>query len=387
LKEKAYRLFQRKLRCALEIYKFWRRNKLRKCAYQLLYIGREIIRERARAEEREILAYRLRVAQRRIHEYEEFRDWKEEKKIVIKKQIKDFKKQRLDQDKRLELSLSPLPSPRAPSPSPVRDRKSPAKGRKETREEKIIEEVDVPDEEIRNPIVVPLTADEELLSSDPRHTRPDLAPFSTRINSMIYDYIQKPFTSSSTVRVSSIIPCPKPTPNFLGEEPQFSTILSSQLKSWKRQINHNPSETMPLDSAYKPIEYPLNSSPFQSKSRTYTYRDSQDSYYGNSNLISIVNENYKSSFLSIPFTPHPPSSSKHGSIQWEVLADVSKIPSIQAMKAEKELKSPAFKALEKLSNLTESDIKRVRKEVRDKEIIAEIIRQRRKRDKSHLIYL
>jgi hypothetical protein len=139
---------------------------------------------------------------------------------------------------------------------------------------------------------------------------------------------------------------------------------------------------MTLDSAYKHVEYPLNSSPFQSKS--HMHRDTQDTYYGNS-LISIVNENHKASFLSVPFSPI--ANTKHGSIQWEDLADVSKIPSIQSMKTEIQLKSPAFKALEKLSNLTESDIKRVRKEVRDKEIIAEIIRQRRKRDKSHLIYL
>ncbi len=122
----------------------YRRYRLRKLCYVVMKEARRLRMERYLEERAEHYAFRQRIAQRRIEEDAMFKTWKRSQK---------------------DNSTFPMK--------------------------------EIPESE-RNPIVmaengdiiVSTSMDRKLLSQDVSDTRPDLAPFSTMINSMIYKYIR-----------------------------------------------------------------------------------------------------------------------------------------------------------------------------------------------------
>jgi hypothetical protein len=438
---------QKKVRCAYRIFKSWQRSRIRRYCYILLEAGKQILIEKRLQEEREYLEYRLRVAKRRVQEDQQFKEWKDDKKVEFKKQIKELKLQKEKVDHQIAMVLSPRmkkthennnnnnkekqrsPSPpqhRSNSPVPGTDPvvRSPSLTTRLKHKRifktahKEMDISDISDAELR---LAPeskarLTADEQLLSDDPRLTRPDLAPFSTMINEMI----RTSLTASDAVNGELIKPR-RPESMLFGDVP-FTSILSAKFMhpSRPKTLRESVPVSVPSLSAPHPL---VNTPSGRLQSRTMSFSVPQPPTQATPLIPSSPQRNPSKRFsFSSPIMPGggPPSirnslefsmkmqiigedgnsssdfrasfgtlSTPYASprvMNWEDEADVSRIPTIQEMKNEKKYKTPAFLALEKLSNLTEADIRSIRKEVQERDIVNEVAKQKRNQT-SHLIFL
>lgn len=437
-KERMIKKFQKKLRMSYKIYLFWRRCRIRYYCHFLLSVGKQIIYEKKLAEENEQYEYRLRVARRRIEEDKIYSTWKEEKKIELKKQILEIKKeqQKLDLVHQHYQALIPV-IPASPPRSPVktaakstpssRGGKSPSKTRKtviasspqrmETSftpkpvpfpvvPNKVETVNDITDEELVRAAEPLPSADDIIFSEDPRITRPDLAPFSTMINSMIYRYLL-PHHQANQQQKQSLEGGSGGNhfshSNSLFREVPFTSLLSAKfmnpkatgrtiqtnLDSYSTDVGLTPAAAITLEgnrTSSPSFSFTEPPSPLKrgiSSLRKVSFQ--QDL------MTESSPRNLGSSSFNFPATPTkqslPRNSSQNSALlQWEMNADISNLPSIQQMKKDQTNKSAAYRALEKLSNLTERDIHRVRKEVSEADIIEEIKRQKRNQG-SHLIFL
>ena len=232
---------------------------------------------------------------------------------------------------------------------------------------------DISDSELQRIPEKVLTADEQLLSEDPKYTRPDLAPFSTAINNMIKDYLISSDMNGEVIK-------PRPLDSVIFGEVPFTSILSAKFmnpshpKRIRESVPQSPNKLF-LSTSFdaNPSTTAASFSQPVSTSASFTREFSM--------RMSIGKTDLRSSYGNVTTPNSVPKLMK-----WESDADVTKIPSLQAMKSERKYKTPAFLALEKLSKLTEKDIHSVRREVREKDILNEIIKQRGNQT-SHLIFL
>ena len=141
---KQLRYEQRVREMGRRLLRIYRRYRLRKLCYVVMKEARRLRMERYLEERAEHYAFRQRIAQRRIEEDAMFKTWKRSQK---------------------ENSTFPMKEIPESERKPV-----------------VMAE--------NGDIIVSTSMDRKLLSQDVSDTRPDLAPFSTMINSMIYKYIR-----------------------------------------------------------------------------------------------------------------------------------------------------------------------------------------------------
>lgn len=282
---------RRRAQAAKFLSQVWRRHCGRTDVYRILEMGRAGLEEKKTAEMRENYEYRLRVAQRRIEEEFLHRHWK-----------------------KLQSRNPTFPVTKA------------------------IEERERGPVTINSEGIAMSKADEELLADDFKHTRPDLAPFSTKINNIISGTLReiKQSLERRDEMERNLIHLAQNSPR------QTPVGLLSRMASTVGASS--PAHMLSREASLRAHSPPLERNPSQrGKKMSSTERARHDA----SNLTTTTVP---------PRSPQRVQPRPISLIGWEEMARLDTIPAVETLRQEKRFKSPAYKVLEKLCGLTEEDI-------------------------------
>lgn len=224
------------------------------------------------------------------------------------------------------------------------------------------------------------SADEQLFAEDFNHLRPDLAPFSTKINAMISSSLQE---VKRHVERKQLLE--RSMELFAGEGTQKSATRS-RVSSMSGEESRDPATSSALSSP-RATSTPLqmrsprtpktpNGTTMSASSRAFDFPPSALTLPFPS-LIPTVAQTPRAALhkmraedaghevmvqLSLPqrVLDRSDNSLKRSSnlAGWEEMARLDNLPSVEEIKKNAAIKSSAYKVLERLSGLTEEDIMR-----------------------------
>ena len=338
LREAKYQMKVQKM--AWRFVKMFRRYRLRKFCHAIQKAGKQMRFEQYLLEQKELYEFRLRMIQRKLEEDEIFKSWKHEQK-----------------------SNSTFPMKVNPA------------------EEEAPKAMLAPD----GNMVLATKADAELLSQDPKITRPDLAPFSTMINQKIYSYIKPiPLTNDDIIRTNEQYPF-NDVITITEISPRSSNASnSSQVGIASGVFSGAPSRvpTAP-NTTRSPRKFSTTPSGNNPPQHHHLFSPNKREIQGN-NYFFGTNFNPTTGQISRTHvtqqSPMPSPRSPRGSPLkssttsapvvtlketkyevtiplWEQMARLDINPPMKEVAKDPKYKSPAYRALEKLCGLTEDDIK------------------------------
>ncbi len=345
-----WRYLRRRTQAAKFLSQVWRRHCIRNDVQKILAMGRAAIHAKKVAEIEEQYQYRIRIAQRRLWEDNLQKEWLQEQR---------------------EYPTFPVT--------------------------KTIVEREIGPVKVNEEGLAMTTADEKLFAKDFEHTRPDLAPFSTKINSMISNSLKevkhtlekkqmlekslalfagrKERTMSITRsrvnstaiedssvglsgdgdnqavhRANSIVNSGTSSPYKIPTTPSALTSRTPRApKTPKTPGSAMQASTRMFDfpatpvSLAFPVSVGLSSTPLSQVSVRMRIDDAVD------NVVQ----------LSLPqrVLDRTTSSVRAASlVGWEEMARLDNMPTMEELKNNPKTKSAAYKVLEKLCGLSESDI-------------------------------